>query len=300
MAAGKRPRTVGPLLDVYHTAARLGRAYSLRKLSSTYSGKVLQIRRSSDNVEVGVAFDNDGVLSLDSAVSNIAEETTGSSAVSTSAVNLGEFVAAGGTYTDADTLGSADSALVVKWMDQSGNAINATQTTAGSQPRVVLDGAIVMVNGKPAMDTKTSGVQELTFDSDIVTPVMITAVSEDDANPTGSGWNYLIGQAYDGAVRTEDQTWRLAASSNDFDHGGDLYVNGVQITVHHSPPSSASQNLLHMNSKSGGNLTFRHIFGTYSARHWHGTAQEIIIWSSTDEFDVHGALAEINTFYSIY
>ena len=40
------------LLDTYSGAAA---AYSLRKLSNTYSGPALQIRRASDNVEVDVS-----------------------------------------------------------------------------------------------------------------------------------------------------------------------------------------------------------------------------------------------------
>jgi hypothetical protein len=38
-----------PLLDTYSGASA---AFSLRKLSSSYSGPVLQVRRSGDNVEV--------------------------------------------------------------------------------------------------------------------------------------------------------------------------------------------------------------------------------------------------------
>ena len=142
-------RLVSPLLlDTYSGAVA---AYSLRKLSSDYSGKAIQIRRASDNVEVDVSFDSSGAVSLDSAVTNVTEETTGSStSLVTSATNLGQFVA-NASYTDADSLGSADSALVQCWYDQSGNSNNATQNTAGSQPQIVSSGAVIVENGKPAV-----------------------------------------------------------------------------------------------------------------------------------------------------
>ena len=137
------------LLDTYSGAAA---AFSLRKLSSTYSGPALQIRRASDNVEVDVSFDDNGVVSLNSAVTNVTEETSGTSPDpdSTSATTLGEFVA-NASYTDADSLGSTDSALVQRWYDQSGNSNGATQNTAGSQPTIVSSGVLVTENGNPAM-----------------------------------------------------------------------------------------------------------------------------------------------------
>ena len=49
-------------------------AYSLRKVNSSYSGDAVRIRRSSDDVEVDVAFDSDGKVSASSAITNIAEQ----------------------------------------------------------------------------------------------------------------------------------------------------------------------------------------------------------------------------------
>jgi hypothetical protein len=41
--------------------------------------------------------------------------------------------------------------FVPTWYDQSGNARNATQTTAGSQPQIVSNGAIITEGGQPAI-----------------------------------------------------------------------------------------------------------------------------------------------------
>jgi len=148
-------------LDEYSGAAA---AYSLRKLSNIYSGPALQVRRESDNVEVDVSFDADGVVSLDSAVTNVTEETSGSSQGSTTATSLGEFVA-NASYTDTDNLGSTDTARVQCWYDQSGNSNNATQNAAASQPKIVSSGAVIVENGKPAVENVISGVQGLNIPS---------------------------------------------------------------------------------------------------------------------------------------
>ena len=58
--------------DVASAAA----AYSLRKVRSAYSGNALRIRRTSDNVEVDVAFDSNDKVSLDSAITNTSEQQT--------------------------------------------------------------------------------------------------------------------------------------------------------------------------------------------------------------------------------
>ena len=101
------------LLDTYGGSAV---AYSLRKLSSTYSGSAIRVRRSSDNAEQDIAF-----------VSGDLDTTS-----------LLSFVGAGSGY-------------ITTWYDQSGNANDATQATATNQPRIVSSGVIDVVNSKPAV-----------------------------------------------------------------------------------------------------------------------------------------------------
>jgi hypothetical protein len=92
-------------------------AYSLRKLSTAYSGKALQVRRSSDNALLDIGF------------------TAGFDLDTTALKN---FVGSG-------------SGFVAKWYDQSGFAINAVQATTASQPRIVNSGVIDRLNGRPAI-----------------------------------------------------------------------------------------------------------------------------------------------------
>ena len=65
-------------------------AYSLRKVKSDYSGDAVRIRRSSDDIEVDVAFDSDDKVSASSAITNVAEQ--GGESGSTSATDLNGFL----------------------------------------------------------------------------------------------------------------------------------------------------------------------------------------------------------------
>ena len=102
------------LLDDYSGAAA---AYSLRLLSSTYTGDAIRVRRASDNTEQDIGF-----------VNNELDTST------------------------LITFCSGTNGFVKTWYDQSGNANDATQTTASAQPQIVSSGSVILENGKPALD----------------------------------------------------------------------------------------------------------------------------------------------------
>ena len=54
---------------------------------------------------------------------------------------------------------------VKTWYDQSGNSNNATQTTAGNQPKIVDGGSLVQRNGNPAVQSTSSDNLKFTLDS---------------------------------------------------------------------------------------------------------------------------------------
>ena len=102
------------LLDLYPSAAA---AYSVRKLRTAYTGNAIRVRRSSDNAEQNIGF---------TALGNLDESS------------LTSFC-------------SGTNGFVTTWYDQSGNGLNATQTTAGNQPQIVSSGSVVLENGKPSV-----------------------------------------------------------------------------------------------------------------------------------------------------
>jgi hypothetical protein len=101
------------LLDIYPSSV----AYSLRKLRTAYTGSAIRVRRSSDNNEQDIGFDGSGVLNT---------------------ATLLSFCGAGDGF-------------VTTWYDQSGNGINATQTSATSQPQVVTSSVLVTNGGLPSI-----------------------------------------------------------------------------------------------------------------------------------------------------
>jgi hypothetical protein len=100
------------LLDLYPNAAA---AYSVRLLRTAYTGSAIRVRRSSDNAEQDIGFSG---ANLDTS-------------------SLTSFC-------------SGTNGFVTTWYDQSGNARNATQTTALSQPQIVSSGSVILENGKPS------------------------------------------------------------------------------------------------------------------------------------------------------
>jgi trimeric autotransporter adhesin len=92
-------------------------AYSLRRLSSTYTGHLIQVRRSTDNTTSNIGYNGSGNIDL--------------SALST-------FV------------GSGDGFITI-WYDQSGNGNHAIQASPTLQPKIVNAGSVVTSNSRPTI-----------------------------------------------------------------------------------------------------------------------------------------------------
>jgi len=106
------------------------RAYSVaRKLSNTYSGSAIRVRRSSDSTETDIGFVS-GALDTASLL----------------------------------TFAGSGDAFVVTMYDQSGNARHMT-AAAASQPKIVTAGVLEAINSKPAM--KFDGSNDVFTDTTI-------------------------------------------------------------------------------------------------------------------------------------
>lgn len=117
------------LLDDY-TNATVG--YSLRKLRADYTGYAIRVIRDSDNAYLDVGFDND---ELDTA-------------------SLMSFI-------------GGDTAFVHTWYFQglSGEGIDAVQVVKANMPRIVHNGVIETLNGKPALNFMANQYFDLGYDS---------------------------------------------------------------------------------------------------------------------------------------
>ncbi|HCP93644.1 MAG TPA: hypothetical protein DIU05_06395, partial [Bacteroidetes bacterium] len=92
-------------------------AHSVRKLSTTYTGNAMQIRRSNDNALLDIGFDSNGNLDT-TAIQNHVTTNDG---------------------------------YVTIWYDQTGHNNHFRQTTVAQQPRIASAGVIDRKNGQPAI-----------------------------------------------------------------------------------------------------------------------------------------------------
>ena len=100
------------LLDTYSGAAA---AYSLRQLSSTYTGDAIVVTTNgSDSASIGFVNNELDMASLEA------------------------FAGGGDAYVSV-------------WYDQSGNGNNATQTSFSAMPKIVSGGSTILENGKAAV-----------------------------------------------------------------------------------------------------------------------------------------------------
>jgi hypothetical protein len=129
--------------------------------------------------------------------------------------NVPEVVADIGDF-DAEavlTFVGTGSGFATTWYDQSGNGRNVTQTTAASQPRIVSNGALEAVNGKP--EIRFDGVDDyLAAASPLIdtTHSLFVLFTPTIKNVTGS----VFGQWFAGA------TGRFAILVNQISSGGAL------------------------------------------------------------------------------
>jgi hypothetical protein len=257
------------LLDFYPGATV---AYSLRRLSGVYQGSAIRVRRSSDNTEADIGFS-----SID---------------LNTSA--LLAFCGAGNGF-------------VTTWYDQSGNANNATQTTAANQPQIVSSGIVILENGKPAINWNGSNywLKTATISPTIAQPVSYFITAQIDAITN----NALI----DGVTNAGGLFYRSTANNIEYSFGTSLtdasvpstqllftvLANGASSSVYNNAILQVSGNVgtQGVNGFVIGNLgsAFQNV--GYQLK---GSLQEIVFYPSNKSSDRIGIETNINSFYSIY
>ncbi len=107
-------------------------AYSLRQLSSTYTGPLVRINIGGTGYDVWPEAFN-GIISTSSIISSANPSGTPGSK--------------NGTTTLGSILNGSTNASVSIWYDQSGSGYNLTQSNSGSQPSLISNGSINTVSG---------------------------------------------------------------------------------------------------------------------------------------------------------
>ena len=280
-----QPAAFSGLLDEYPNAAA---AYSLRKLRALYSGSAIKVRRASDNALQDIGFDS------------LTNELD---------------------VTSLESFCSGTDGFVQTWYDQSGNGVNATQTTAAEQPKIVSIGSTILEGTKPTIQWDGSN------DKLALSPVITGATARsffianklDSTGGAGEGGlislnegSNPLGSAYRILRENSDIRLRVSGSSgfsypsgttaldynvltNIWTSGGsqdaEFWSNGVSAPF----STGTSSNL---NTVNTGN----HFIGWYDAsvRTLNGNIQEMIIYASDQSSNRTGIETNINNFYSIY
>lgn len=216
-------------------------AYSLRSLSRSYAGPVVTVRRSSDDAE-------------DSFTASEVSDGT-----------LAAFCGAGDGF-------------VKTWHSQTGSN-DASQTTAGYQPKIVSSGVVITVEGKPAIQFDGTD-DRMTASQSHSQPATFISV----ATLTGSGTRLLYDGTTSSARNTFDADGIAYAGLFGLDGAGFVsnqqtlhvvFYSGASSTIHKdgaldATGSPGTQGIVGLAIGSAWN----------SAAFWQGALQELLIYES--------------------
>jgi hypothetical protein len=272
------------LLDTYSGSSA---AYSAaRRLSSTYTGALIRVRRSSDNTEQDIGYDG----------SNVLDESA-----------LTTFVGAGNGF-------------VTTWYDQSGNGRNQSQSTAANQPRIVNSGVIDKLNSKPCIRFTDASSRFLAAASNTYLGITDCLSTFSVGNYVGAGGSFgmIISKGYgeQGAysinqnsgnnqmaiwIETENTVIPVTTNKNTqylWSNTNAVGSNGIKFYQNNSLAHqyTTSTDLIGTNSFKS-NIGRNEKDASY---YLDGNLQEIVLFSTYQQSNVTAINTNINTFYSIY
>lgn len=285
--------TAALLLDDYPTAAA---AYSYRLLRTLYTGALCRVRRSSDNTE-----------------SDFYQGATVGSLNTT----------AGGGGTDIATwVGGGNDGFVVKWYDQSGNAVDAPQTTTTKQPKIVSAGTLTTSGSIAAPDF--DGTDDHFNLGDVLDPNgswSVFWVAKSDVTDSSTFWAksfagaaanrfsaiYDSGSFYSQAIDSTNADQNLSESGSTARQiSSAIYVNSTSHTYHRNNAQIATD----ASVGSFTNNAYYFLIGAYNdgasgqdmfaGYSLDGTIQELIIYHANKTTDRSGITANQNTSYAVF
>jgi hypothetical protein len=285
------PKAVPLLLDLFPNAAV---AYSLRKLRTAYNGSAIRVRRSSDNTEQNIDFvGND----LDTA-------------------SLLAFCGAGNGF-------------ITTWYDQSENGNNATQSTAGNQPRIVNSGTLEVQNTKPSffLDGTNDRFTISNFQSSSYTDFAIFSVIKSNNNTAAKiifAKNNTTGNNRSFTFAIRDGVWSVNLSSNGNSilrvDSTDLAPDTNQRLITGLLSASETNQIDKFRFYTDGVLNSRTVFsGTIgtslfnpnipfeigssnggASNFFFGSMQEIVFYDNNQSSNRLGIEGNLNNYYGIY
>jgi hypothetical protein len=281
------PSFVG-ILDTYTGATA---AYSTRRLTNTYSGSLMRVRRASDGVQLDVGYDTNGHLDVAAIVS-----FSGGSACTVSV-----------------------------WKDQSGNGLDLTQTTTGSQP-VIYDGSSFANVGSGSRVGLLFAVDFLERSAGDLHSGSFFCASAVKTGIVGNEQIFCQDDAYVGGTARVAQYLRTGSAANTarcvvFDTTGLNYAdNTASSTVanntdyvisaggEHAKVEAFVNNVSNGSTSIGADLRHgseRFTVGANShsvspSAFWNGRIAEVIIWDGPQSTsDRTGIVNDIDTYFSI-
>ena len=256
------------LLDTYSGAAA---AYSLRLLSSTYSGSAIRVRRADDNAEQDIGFRNN---ELDTST------------------------------LESFSLGS--DCFITTWYDQSGNSNNATNSTAANQPKIVSSGTTITENNKPSIEYDGSGDQlQLSSSIDLSNEFFLPLVYK--SNRTSSEDYVLYGDGGSSRIRLYQGLYRLYIDNVTYGFSTANDNFGTQYLFTNEADDSRNLAVYRNSSQIGetevipiGDNWIIEYLGYGSSRPITGLLQEVVIYATDQSNYRTGIETNINDYYSIY
>jgi hypothetical protein len=262
------------LLDTYPNAAA---AYSVRKLRAAYTGSAIRVRRSSDNTEQDIGF---------TALGNL--DTT----------SLTSFC-------------SGTNGFVTTWYDQSGNANNATQTTAANQPQIVSSGSILTLTGIGSARPILSF--DGTNDNFNITPITLGQFTsfypnKKTASADVSIWmanNAVTGNPYTPVIYQNVGTYIQNNTTNQYTNLTYNNTNYVLISGGFSGSVGSIQinnsNIaLTLATTTSTGSTITNIGKRQPLEHSKGSVPEMILYTFDNSANVSAINTNINSYYGIY
>jgi hypothetical protein len=250
----------------------------VRLLRTAYTGSAIRVRRSSDNTEQDIGF---------------------------SSGNL--------DTSSLTTFCSGTNGFVTTWYDQSGNANNATQSTAANQPQIVSSGAIINVNSKPCLQfdgsndimkfigsgTSSSNTLFVLSKSNNNSASYQTITSIGSITPAtafaylyyGAGGNDArvvysdVLKSFDGARTLVQELVTINAVSTTIS----MLVNNSSVSLtNDTRVLTTNLNDVQIGSDTQYNDPFN------------GSIQEVVLYTTAQTSNISGINTNINTYYAIY